>query len=99
MVKVHYFGTCEVKLFFNVIYLVLLNDGRQTRVKSRESKRMLLDEDYSLDTPSPEMTMLAMEDFMQRGRKRLLDYPGNAAVLGIKLVDYHLAKFPPCWRT
>lgn len=99
MVKVHYFGTCEAKVFFTVVYHVLLRDGSQIEVRGRESKRMLLDESYSLNTPSPEMVTLAMEDFMQRGRKKLLGYPGNVAVLGVRPEGFHISRYPPCWRT
>lgn len=61
-------------------------------MRKRESKRMLLDEEYSLDTPSPEMVMLAMEDFFSREVYRSQKFPNNVTILGVEPVGFHLAK-------
>ena len=96
MAKVHYFGFLEVELIVNVDFWILTDTGERI-VRSREmKKRLLVDEEHDYgDRISPEMATLAREDFLQRGKEELFNYPGVIEVYHIVLKDYLVQKLPP----
>ena len=98
MVKIHYFGSNEVDLVINVDYWVVIDNGKSMTVSRKMTKRLLLDEDYSRWWISPEMQLLAREDFLQRGREELCKQPGIIDVYDVVLKKYELQRLPPCWR-
>ena len=98
MVKIHYFGRDEVVLVFNVDYWVVRNNGKLSKQSREMTKRLLLDENYSREGNSPEMFLLAREDFLQRGREELCEQPGIIDVYEVVLKNYRLDRLPPCLR-